>query len=56
VPETLLAYIVSLLAALIALYLFDRVEIGDSIGQVVSETLVLGLPAAVGGAAGRVAV
>ncbi|MDP8949628.1 MAG: TIGR02587 family membrane protein [Actinomycetota bacterium] len=56
VPETLLAYVVSLLVALVALYLFDRVEIGDPVGQVVSGTLVLGLPAAVGGAAGRVAV
>jgi putative integral membrane protein (TIGR02587 family) len=55
-PETLLAYVVSLLVALTALYLFARVEIGDPIGQVVSETLVLGLPAAVGGAAGRVAL
>lgn len=56
VPETLVAYVVSLLVALVALYLFDRVEIGAPIGQVVSEMLVLGLPAAVGGAAGRVAV
>lgn len=56
VPETMLAYVVSLLVSLVALYLFDRVEIGDPIRQFVSETLVLGLPAAVGGAAGRVAV
>ncbi len=56
VPETLVAYVVSLLVALLAAYLFARVEIGDPIGQVVSETLILGLPAAVGGAAGRVAI
>lgn len=56
VPETLVAYVVSLLVALLALYLFARVEIGAPIGQVVSETLILGLPAAVGGAAGRVAL
>lgn len=55
-PETVVAYVVSLLVALIILYLFARIQIGDPIGQVVSETLVLGLPAAVGGAAGRVAV
>ncbi len=55
-PETVVAYVVSLLVALLALYFFARIEIGDPIGHIVSEVLILGLPAAVGGAAGRVAV
>ncbi len=53
ITETSLAYIVSLLVALVALYLFSQVKWGDPLSAVVSETLVLGLPAAIGGAAGR---
>lgn len=56
ITETVLAYLVSLLVALAALFLFDRIEVGDPLGQVVSMVLVLGLPAAVGGAAGRLVV
>ncbi len=56
ITETVVAYVLSLLASLLALYLFDRVELGDPLPYVVSQTLVLGLPAAVGGAAGRLAV
>lgn len=54
--ETAVAYLVSLLVALVALYLFDRIEIGDPLQTVVSQTLVLGMPTMVGGAAGRLAV
>ena len=53
INQTLVAYAVPLL---VALYLFDRVETGNPISDVVSQTLVLGLPATVGGAAGRLAV
>jgi putative integral membrane protein (TIGR02587 family) len=53
ITETSLAYIVSLLVALVALYLFSQVKLGDPLSAVLSETLVLGLPAAIGGAAGR---
>ncbi len=56
ITETVVAYFLSLLASLLALYLFDRVELGDPLPYVVSQILVLGLPAAVGGAAGRLAV
>ncbi len=51
--ETVLAYVISLLVALTALYLFHQIEWGDSMKEIVSLTLVLGLPVAIGGAAGR---
>jgi putative integral membrane protein (TIGR02587 family) len=51
--ETVFAYVVSLLVAAAALGLFGRIEPGDPPGHVVSTILVLGLPAAIGGAAGR---
>jgi putative integral membrane protein (TIGR02587 family) len=54
--ETVLAYVLSLLVALVALALFDRIEWGDPLGEIVTMVLVLGLPAAVGGAAGRLVV
>ena len=56
ITETILAYIVALLVALAALLLFDQVEIGEPLASVISKTLVLGLPAAIGGAAGRVLI
>jgi len=54
--ETVLAYLLSLLVALVSLFLFDRIEWGDPLGEIVTMVLVLGLPAAVGGAAGRLVV
>jgi putative integral membrane protein (TIGR02587 family) len=54
--ETVLAYLLSLLVALVSLFLFDRIEWGDPLGDIVAMVLVLGLPAAVGGAAGRLVV
>lgn len=55
--ETVLAYIVALLIALAVLFLFDQLELGTSpITDIISKTLVLGLPAAIGGAAGRILV
>jgi putative integral membrane protein (TIGR02587 family) len=56
VTETVLAYLLSLLVALVSLFLFDRIEWGDPLGEIVTMVLVLGLPAAVGGAAGRLVV
>jgi putative integral membrane protein (TIGR02587 family) len=56
VTETVLAYLLSLLVALVSLSLFDRIEWGDPLGEIVTMVLVLGLPAAVGGAAGRLVV
>jgi putative integral membrane protein (TIGR02587 family) len=51
--ETVLAYSISLLVALATLYLFHQIEWGDSLRQIISHILVLGLPVAIGGAAGR---
>jgi putative integral membrane protein (TIGR02587 family) len=54
--ETTLAYVVSLLVSFLALYLFDQIEIGDPLLSMLEETLVLGVPATVGGAAGRLVI
>lgn len=57
ITETVLSYLVALLVALSALYLFDQLEFGTSpFTDILSMTLVLGLPAAIGGAAGRILV
>lgn len=53
ITETVSAYVVSLLVALVALYLFNQVQFGEPIDQVFSKVLVLGMPAAIGSAAGR---
>ena len=55
--ETVMDYLVALLVALSALFLFDQLEVGRStFMDIISMTLVLGLPAAIGGAAGRILV
>ncbi|MDQ4077992.1 MAG: TIGR02587 family membrane protein, partial [Chloroflexota bacterium] len=56
VTETVFAYVISLLIALLALYLFGRVEWGEPPIFVLAQVLVLGFPAAVGGAAGRLVI
>lgn len=54
--ETALAYAISLLVSFLALYLFDQIEMGDPLLSMVEETLVLAVPATVGGAAGRLVI
>lgn len=54
--ETVLAYVVSLVVALISLALFDRIEVDDPFAHILAMVLVLGLPATIGGAAGRLVV
>jgi putative integral membrane protein (TIGR02587 family) len=54
--ETLAAYIVALAMAGLLLMLFQRVDAAHTWVEVLTEVVVLGLPAAVGGAAGRLAV
>ena len=54
--ETAMAYVVSLLVALGALALFHQADLGDPLAYIAAEMLVLGLPTAVGGAAGRIIV
>lgn len=53
ISETAAAYVVSLLIAFAALVLYNRAEVGDSPIYVLTQTLVLGVPTAIGGAAGR---
>ncbi|KAM3094766.1 TIGR02587 family membrane protein [Phormidesmis sp. 146-12] len=54
--ETIAAYLVSLFAAMVMLFFFNKVQFGDPWQVWLSHTILLGLPAAVGGAAGRLAV
>jgi uncharacterized membrane protein len=42
--------------AFVSLYLFDRVQLSDPLTFIVSRVVVLSLPAAIGGAAGRVVI
>jgi len=56
VSETAMAYAVSLVVALGALSLFNEADFADPIASLVSQTLVIGLPTAIGGAAGRLVI
>ncbi len=56
VTETTLAYVISLMIAGMILAFFQQITVGDPIRSVVEQTLVLGLPATIGGAAGRLVV
>ena len=51
--ETTLSYCVALLVAAGLLFLLGRVEPGDPARDIVAQAVVLGLPATIGGAAGR---
>lgn len=51
--DTLMTYSIALLTAALILFLFDRIDVGDPLLHVATQTVVLALPAAVGGAAGR---
>lgn len=54
--ETMLCYVVSLGVACAMLYGFGQVGGGDTLHAILIKTIVLGVPAAIGGAAGRVVV
>ncbi len=54
--ETVGAYLVSLLTGALMLWLFQLIRPGDPLQQIVAYVIVLGLPATIGGAAGRLAV
>lgn len=54
--ETVLAYLVALIVAFGVLALSNQVSSTDPARYVLTQTLVLGLPAMVGGAAGRIAL
>lgn len=54
--ETIASYLVSLLAAAFMLWFFQRLGPSTPLNQWLHYTIVLGLPATIGGAAGRLAV
>ncbi len=54
--ETIASYLVSLLAAMAMLWFFDQLSFDDPWTLWLRYTLILGLPATIGGAAGRLAV
>jgi putative integral membrane protein (TIGR02587 family) len=55
ITETIISYLVSLLMAMIMLWLFQLLRVDDPPSQWISYIIVLGLPATIGGAAGRIA-
>lgn len=56
ISETLASYLISLLVAFLMLWLFQLLRPEDPYSQWISYTIVLGLPATIGGAAGRLAL
>lgn len=54
--ETTISYLVSLLASALMLLFFQKVTFADPWRMWLEHTLVLGLPATIGGAAGRLAI
>jgi putative integral membrane protein (TIGR02587 family) len=56
ISETLASYIISLLIAFSMLWVFQLIRLEDPFSQWISYTIVLGLPATLGGAAGRLAL
>ena len=54
--ETVMAYLVSLAASAFMMFFFHKLSFDDPWSIWLSYTLVLGLPATIGGAAGRLAV
>ena len=51
--ETIMAYVISLVVAFGFLYLLDQIRPGEPFAAILTQVLVLGLPTAIGGAAGR---
>lgn len=56
VTETLVCYLLALAAAVVLLWFFQRWDADDPFDMVLHQAVVLGFPAAIGGAAGRLAV
>ena len=55
IAETVLAYLMSLLTAAALLVLFGQIDLDTDWALVYAQVVILGLPAAIGGAAGRLA-
>lgn len=56
ISETMLAYVVSLVVSFGMLVLLERLTLDDPLGDIVSQTIVLALPATIGGAGGRLVI
>jgi putative integral membrane protein (TIGR02587 family) len=56
ITETLITYIVSLISGLLMLWFFHQLSLEDPWTVWLSHAIVLGLPASIGGAAGRIVV
>jgi putative integral membrane protein (TIGR02587 family) len=56
ISETIMSYLVSLLAAAFMLWFFQKLTFSDPWRMWLEYTLLLGLPATIGGAAGRLAI
>lgn len=54
--ETMLAYVVSLIVAFGMLVVFERVTLEDPLQEIIRQTVVLALPATIGGAGGRLVI
>ncbi|HHP7246060.1 MAG TPA: TIGR02587 family membrane protein [Elainellaceae cyanobacterium] len=54
--ETLVAYLVALMASVMMLAFFQQLNLQDPWQEWLSDTIVLGLPASIGGAAGRILI
>ena len=54
--ETIASYLISLIAAAAMLFFFNRLTFEDPWTLWLSYTIILGLPASIGGAAGRIAI
>jgi putative integral membrane protein (TIGR02587 family) len=56
IVETVMTYLLSLCAAACMLWIFHRLSLSDPWTTWLEQTLILGLPATIGGAAGRLAI
>lgn len=56
VTETAAAYVVALAVCVVALVTFQRINLADPVAVWLPQVILLGLPGAIGGAAGRLAV
>ncbi|MGB7085333.1 MAG: TIGR02587 family membrane protein [Phormidesmis sp.] len=56
ISETAFAYLISLLAAALMLGFFRKIDLGGPLELAFRQVLILGLPATIGGAAGRLAI
>ncbi len=54
--ETMLSYVISLAVAFLMLVLLERITLDDPLHEIMRQTVVLALPASIGGAGGRLVI